>query len=101
MPLMLPVILGLELDVNGYDVASSPTVVWFAIVVAVTLQTSFLKSPVGFALLHRKGVCAPGVDLRRIYRGVVPFVILQLIGLVIFFYYPELTTWLQAVAYGD
>ena len=101
MPLMLPVVLSLDIPVNGFDVVSDPSVVWFAILVAVTLQTSFLTPPVGFALFYLKGVCPPGVTLGHIYKGVVPFVILQLIGLAIVFYFPELTTWLPAKAYGN
>jgi tripartite ATP-independent transporter DctM subunit len=101
MPLMLPVILSLGLDVNGYGVIDSPEVVWFAILVAVTLQTSFLTPPVGFALFYLKGVCPPGVTLGHIYRGVIPFVLLQLTGLFIVFEFPALVTWLPAVAYGN
>jgi tripartite ATP-independent transporter DctM subunit len=101
MPLMLPVILSLDLAVNGFCVVGEPSVVWFAILVAVTLQTSFLTPPVGFALFYLKGVCPPGVTLGHIYKGVVPFVLLQLIGLAIVFYWPELTTWLPAKAYGN
>jgi len=101
MPLMLPIILALELSVPGFDTVRDPSVVWFAILVAVTLQTSFLTPPVGFALFYLKGVCPPGVGLGDIYKGVVPFVILQLIGLCIVFFYPALTTWLPSVAYGN
>jgi len=101
MPLMLPVILSLDLPVNGFGVVTDPSVVWFAILVAVTLQTSFLTPPVGFALFYLKGVCPPGVSLAHIYKGVIPFVILQLIGLAIVFFWPELTTWLPAVAYAN
>ncbi|MFK7994557.1 MAG: TRAP transporter large permease subunit [Granulosicoccus sp.] len=101
MPLMLPVILSLDLAVNGFGVVSDPSVVWFAILVAVTLQTSFLTPPVGFALFYLKGVCPPGVTLGHIYKGVIPFVILQLIGLAIVFFWPELTTWLPAIAYAN
>ena len=101
MPLMLPVVLSLDIPVNGFNVVTDPSVVWFAILVAVTLQTSFLTPPVGFALFYLKGVCPPGVTLGHIYKGVVPFVILQLIGLAIVFYFPELTTWLPAKAYGN
>ena len=101
MPLMLPVILGLGLDINGYGVIDSPEVVWFAILVAVTLQTSFLTPPVGFALFYLKGVCPPGVTLGHIYRGVIPFVCLQLLGLFLVFEFPALVTWLPAVAYGN
>ncbi|MEM7288948.1 MAG: TRAP transporter large permease subunit [Pseudomonadota bacterium] len=101
MPLMLPVILSLNIPVEGFDVVGDPSVVWFAILVAVTLQTSFLTPPVGFALFYLKGVCPPEINLGDIYRGVVPFVILQLVGLGIVFNYPELTTWLPAMAYGN
>ncbi|MDA7426854.1 TRAP transporter large permease subunit [Primorskyibacter aestuariivivens] len=101
MPLMLPVILSLDLAINGFDTVNDPSVVWFAILVAVTLQTSFLTPPVGFALFYLKGVCPPGVTLGHIYRGVIPFVILQLTGLAIVFAWPELVTWLPAYAYGN
>ena len=101
MPLMLPIIQGLELAIPGFDQVRDPAVVWFAILVAVTLQTSFLTPPVGFALFYLKGVCPPGVSLAHIYRGIIPFVMLQLSGLAIVFYYPELVTWLPSVAYGD
>ncbi len=101
MPLMLPIIIGLNLDIPGFDQVRDPSVVWFAILVAVTLQTSFLTPPVGFALFYLKGVCPPGVSLGHIYRGIIPFVILQIIGLFIVFEFPALTTWLPSVAYGD
>ncbi|MCR9124930.1 MAG: TRAP transporter large permease subunit [Rhodobacteraceae bacterium] len=101
MPLMLPIILGLELAIPGFDQVRDPSVVWFAILVAVTLQTSFLTPPVGFALFYLKGVCPPGVSLGHIYRGIIPFVGLQLLGLFIVFEFPQLVTWLPSVAYGD
>ncbi len=101
MPLMLPVILGLDLAVNGFGVVDDPSVVWFAILVAVTLQTSFLTPPVGFALFYLKGVCPPDISLLHIYKGVIPFVLIQLLGLGIVFFFPEFTTWLPAVAYGN
>ncbi|MEL7258964.1 MAG: TRAP transporter large permease subunit, partial [Pseudomonadota bacterium] len=101
MPLMLPIILALDLAVPGFDQVRDPSVVWFAILVAVTLQTSFLTPPVGFALFYLKGVCPPGVNLGHIYKGVIPFVLLQLLGLFIVFEFPALTTWLPSVAYGN
>lgn len=100
MPLMLPVVQALNIPVEGYGVVGDPSVVWFAILVAVTLQTSFLTPPVGFALFYLKGVCPPNITLSHIYRGIIPFVLLQLVGLAIVFALPELTTWLPAVAYG-
>ncbi len=101
LPLLGPVIAGLELNINGYGVVDSPNLVWFALLVAVTLQTSFLTPPVGFALFYLKGVCPPGIKLTDIYRGVVPFIVLQLIGLALVFAFPALVTWLPSVAYGN
>ncbi len=100
MPLMLPVILGLDIPINGFGVVDEPSVVWFAILVAVTLQTSFLTPPVGFALFYLKGVCPPDISLGHIYKGIIPFVLLQITGLLIVFFWPELVTWLPAVAYA-
>ena len=68
--------------------------VWFAILAGVNLQTSFLTPPVGWALFFLKGVAPPEVSSKDIYVGVMPFVGLQLIGLVLLFLYPELATWL-------
>jgi len=100
LPLLGPVIAGLDLAVEGYGVVDSPNLVWFALLVAVTLQTSFLTPPVGFAIFYLKGVCPADVRLVDIYRGVVPFIVLQLIGLALVFLFPALVTWLPAVAYG-
>ena len=100
MPLMLPVILQLNIPIEGFGIVDNPSIVWFAILAAVTLQTSFLTPPVGFALFYLKGVCPDKIRLVDIYKGVIPFVVLQLFGLMIVFYIPELTTWLPSVAYG-
>ena len=96
LPLLAPVISGLDLQINGFGVVDFPNLTWFALLVAVTLQTSFLTPPVGFALFYLKGVCPPSVSMVDIYRGVVPFIILQLIGLVLVFLFPELVTWLPS-----
>ncbi len=101
MPLMLPVVLALNIPVEGFGVVENPSIIWFAILVAVTLQTSFLTPPVGFALFYLKGVCPPGVTLFDIYKGIIPFVLLQMLGLLIVFFFPQLTTWLPAIAYGN
>jgi tripartite ATP-independent transporter DctM subunit len=68
--------------------------VWFAILAGVNLQTSFLTPPVGWSLFFLKGVAPPEVSSRDIYIGVMPFVALQLAGLVMLFFYPGLATWL-------
>ncbi len=96
LPLLGPVIANLNLQINGFGVVDFPNLTWFALLVAVTLQTSFLTPPVGFALFYLKGVCPPGVTLLNIYRGVIPFIVLQLIALVLVFLFPELVTWLPS-----
>ena len=96
LPLLAPVISGLNLQINGFGVVDFPNLTWFALLVAVTLQTSFLTPPVGFALFYLKGVCPPEVTLLDIYRGVIPFIILQLVALVLVFLFPELVTWLPS-----
>ena len=100
LPLMGPVVMGLDLAVDGFGVVNNPNLVWFALLVAVTLQTSFLTPPVGFAIFYLKGVCPPGIKLTDIYKGVVPFIVLQLIALSLVFIFPDLVTWLPAKVYA-
>ncbi|MEW5911188.1 MAG: TRAP transporter large permease subunit [Thermodesulfobacteriota bacterium] len=99
LPLLAPVVAALGIRVEGYGVVDNPELVWFVVLVAVSLQTSFLTPPVGFALFYLKGVCPPGVELIEIYKGVVPFICLQLLGLVLVAIWPQLVIWLPAVAY--
>jgi TRAP-type mannitol/chloroaromatic compound transport system permease large subunit len=68
---------------------------------AVNLQTSFMTPPFGPSLFYLKGVCPPQVTTIHLYRGIIPFVILQLIGLTIIAIWPGLVTWLPAVVYGS
>lgn len=74
--------------------------VWFCILLAVNLQTSFMTPPFGFSLFYLNSVTPPEVTTGHIYRGIVPFVILQLIGLMIVIFYPSLATWLPKVVFG-
>ncbi len=101
LPLLAPVVKNLGIDIHGYGVIDNPALIWFCILVAVSLQTSFLTPPVGFALFYLKGVAPKEVVLLDIYKGVVPFIILQLIGLLIVAIFPQLVIWLPAVAYGS
>lgn len=100
LPLIAPVISALGLNVPGYGVVDNPDLVWFVMLVAMTLQTSFLTPPVGFALFYLKGVCPPEIKLVDIYKGVIPFILLQLVGLAIVAFYPTIVTWLPSVAYN-
>jgi tripartite ATP-independent transporter DctM subunit len=100
LPLLSPVVAALGFEIDGHGVIDEPSLVWFVMLVAVALQTSFLTPPVGFALFYLKGVCPPEIKLTDIYKGVVPFIILQLIGLATIIMFPQLVIWLPAVAYG-
>lgn len=88
LPLVAPVVQNL-----GFDL------VWFTVLFAVCLQTSFLTPPVGFAIFYLKGVAPAEIDVRTIYRGVVPFILLQLLALALIFIWEPLVTWLPAMAY--
>ncbi|MBU1277497.1 MAG: TRAP transporter large permease subunit [Proteobacteria bacterium] len=74
---------------------------WICVLLAVNLQTSFMTPPFGFSLFYLKGVTPPEVKTGHIYRGIIPFVILQLIGLFIVAYWQELATWLPKVVYSN
>ena len=89
LPLVSPVVTNL-----GFDP------VWFTILFAVCLQTSFLTPPVGFAIFYLKGVAPEGISVQHIYKGVVPFIVLQLIGITIIFYWQSIVTWLPSQAYN-
>ena len=73
---------------------------WFAILVAVNLQTSFLTPPFGFALFYMKGVAPSTVKMQEIYRGIIPFVLLQVIGLALVIEFPALALWLPEQVFG-
>ncbi len=91
LPIFAPLLKTLDF---GDHVAKSEMVYWFAILLAVNLQTSFLTPPFGFALFYMKGTCPPQVRLGEIYRGIVPFVVVQLIGLALCIAFPDIVLWL-------
>lgn len=88
IPITAPVLLALGVDP-----------IWLGVAVGVNLQTSFLTPPFGFSLFYLRGVAPPRVTTGMIYRGVVPFVILQMVGLAILFIFPDLITWLPRLIY--
>jgi tripartite ATP-independent transporter DctM subunit len=73
---------------------------WFVIMMAMYLQTSFLAPPFGYALFYLAGMKFEGVTWEHIYTGIFPFLVLQLIGLLIFTSWPALTLWLPSILYG-
>lgn len=88
-PIFLPIA-----KLMGFDM------IWFVTMMALYLQISFLAPPFGYALFYLAGMNFEGVRWEHIYRGVLPFLILQLIGLVIFTYFPEITLWLPSMIAG-
>ena len=89
VPIVGPVLLQLGLDP-----------IWLGVMIAVNLQTSFLTPPFGFALFYLRGVAPPEVTTLQIYRGVVPFVTIQLLMLVLLALFPAMATWLPRVIFG-
>ena len=90
VPVLAPIMIHLGVDP-----------LWLAVLIAVNLQTSFLTPPFGFSLFYLKGVCPPQVQTMDIYKGIVPFVIIQLLGLLIICIWPEAVTWLPKVLLGS
>jgi len=88
IPITAPVLLAL--DVNP---------IWLGVMVGVNLQTSFLTPPFGFALFYLRGVAPSWISTGMIYKGVVPFVILQILALISLFFFPQLITWLPDLLY--
>jgi len=89
VPIVGPILLGMGLDP-----------IWFGVMIAINLQTSFLTPPFGFALFYLRGVAPASVTTMDIYRGIIPFVIIQIIGLGIVAYWPGLATWLPKQLFG-
>jgi tripartite ATP-independent transporter DctM subunit len=89
VPIVAPAILALGVDP-----------IWLGILIAVNLQTSFLTPPFGFALFYLRGVAPPEVATKSIYKGVLPFVCIQLLMLLLLAVFPELVTWLPKQLYG-
>ncbi len=90
VPIVAPVLLTMGLDP-----------VWLGIMIAINLQTSFLTPPFGFALFYLRGVAPAAVTTGQIYRGVIPFVGIQLLALLVLAAFPGLVTWLPGLLYGQ
>ena len=95
-PIFAPLVEGLEF---GDHVPKESVLFWFTVLIAVNLQTSFLTPPFGYALFYMKGAAPKEVKIQSIYAGIVPFVLLQLVGLVAVVVFPALVLWLPSVVY--
>ncbi len=89
VPIVAPILL--QFDIHP---------VWLGVMIAMNLQTSFLTPPFGFALFFLRGVAPPEVTTMHIYKGVAPFVLIQLVGLATLAMFPALATWLPSVIFG-
>lgn len=89
IPIVAPILLNMGLDP-----------VWLGVMFALNLQTSFLTPPFGFALFYLRGVAPDSISTMQIYRGVIPFIAIQLIALALLAYWPSLATWLPDLVYG-
>jgi len=109
--MLLMFLLGFVLDFIEITVIVVPIVapvlfllgvdpVWLGVMMAINLQTSFLTPPFGFALFYLRGVAPPAIPTTAIYRGVLPFIGLQLLMLAILWFVPGLATWLPGLLYG-
>lgn len=94
LPLIAPVV---ELLDFGLGLSGQALLIWFAILVAVNLQTSFLTPPFGYALFYLKGITEGKIGIGTIYRSIIPFVILQVIGLALCIAFPALVLWLPGL----
>jgi len=88
VPIVGPVLLTMGLDP-----------IWLGVMIAINLQTSFLTPPFGFALFYLRGVAPPSVTTMDIYRGIVPFVLIQLLGLILVAAFPQAATYLPEVLF--
>ncbi|WP_089730133.1 TRAP transporter large permease [Candidatus Thiosymbion oneisti] len=89
VPIVGPVLLGMGLDP-----------VWLGVMIAINLQTSFLTPPFGFALFYLRGVAPPQVKTGHIYRGAIPFILIQLLMLGALALWPQIATWLPGLVYS-
>ena len=89
IPIVGPVLLAMGIDP-----------IWLGIMIAINLQTSFLTPPFGFSLFYLRGVAPPEIPTSAIYKGVIPFIIIQVLMLGMLALWPKLATWLPAVIYS-
>jgi tripartite ATP-independent transporter DctM subunit len=89
VPIVGPVLLAMGLDP-----------IWLGVMIAINLQTSFLTPPFGFALFYLRGVAPASVETAAMYRGVIPFIFMQLVLMIMLAIWPQIATWLPELVYG-
>jgi tripartite ATP-independent transporter DctM subunit len=102
LPVFAPVLQNLQFGPHIGEGAPIVFLTWFIIMMSVNLQTSFLTPPFGFTLFYMKGTVPRSVTMAHIYRGIIPFVALQIIGLILVIAFPEIVLWLpRSVGFLD
>lgn len=94
LPIFMPIMTQMDF---GDHVAARDLAYWIAILIAINLQTSFLTPPFGFALFFLKATAPEGIRIQQIYRGIIPFVLLQLFALTLVIVFPDIAMWLPRV----
>lgn len=89
VPIFTPI--AMDLDFNP---------LWFAMLICLNLQTSFLTPPFGYSLFYFKGVAPPEYTMPAIYKGILPFVVIQIVGLILMVVFPQIITWLPSVFFS-
>jgi TRAP-type mannitol/chloroaromatic compound transport system permease large subunit len=92
LPIFAPILL--KVDFTPHIAVNRDFMTWFVILIAVNLQSAFLTPPFGFALFYMKATVPRSVTMGHIYRGIVPFVVLQMLALAICIIWPEIILWL-------
>lgn len=102
VPLLAPVVVRILAPMFAeFDEPARMALVWFGVMIGMNLQTSFLTPPFGFSLFYLRGVAPKSVTTADIYRGAIPFIVIQLIGLTALFYFPQLVTGLLNMGVGQ
>ncbi len=94
LPIFAPILNALDF---GNHIEAAQVLPWFAVLIAINLQTSFLTPPFGFALFYMKGVAPKEIRMRDIYQGVIPFIVIQVIGLLLVMIFPAIALWLPGI----
>jgi tripartite ATP-independent transporter DctM subunit len=99
VPIFVPIIRALGPAAFGFDDAET-LILWFGVLYLVNMQMSFLSPPFGYALFYLRGVAPPTIPMTRIFKSALPFLAIQLLGLVVCMLYPPIITWLPKLVYG-
>ncbi|WP_319772793.1 TRAP transporter large permease subunit [Breoghania sp.] len=99
VPIFVPIIKALGAQAFGLE-SPDDLVLWFGVLYLVNMQMSFLSPPFGYALFYLRGVAPPEIPMTRIFKAAIPFLMIQIIGLVLCMLYPEIIIWLPRLVYG-